>query len=278
MKNYLNKNDKSKNKIRKKKIVNPKENNDNTMKKEQTVVFKKNSLTKSLVTSEKRDSFLKENPPITDTSNLNSGRKPINFDISGKEKKIDLSELYLKKNVNKIPRQSNSFLDKERCTTPMANYNKIINRQLIPSIIRKAQKKTNNSHKKIALNCLTYVDRKKEIRKIEEEGNKPNITVEIDTNQNNYIYNKPNIIIKKQNNIQNNNIALDRPQSATPIYKRAPKLNPSLYKSNIPILDSFLKENSENKDNRKTINTPLNNKKDNIKLYPHKLNRYYSYF
>ena len=57
MKNYLNKNDKSKNKIRKKKIINPKESNDNIIKKEQPVVYKKNSLIKSLAASEKENLF-----------------------------------------------------------------------------------------------------------------------------------------------------------------------------------------------------------------------------
>ena len=169
----------------------------------------------------------------------------------------------------------------------MANYNKILNNKLIPSIIPQSENNNKNSHQKIASNCLTYVDRKKDIKYIEEEvekeeGNKPNNTIET-ANHNNYIYNKPNLIIKKQNSIKTNNIAQERPQSATPIYKRAPKLNPSLYKSNIQVSNSFRKEKIGNKqDIQKTINSPYINKNENIKennnqLYPHKLNRYYSY-
>ena len=287
MKNYLNKKNKSKNKIRKKNIVNIKENNnENDVKNNKTVIYKKNSLSNSLAKSVKRESFLKDTHPEIDISHLNSGKKQNNLNISGREKKIDLNELYLKKNVNKIPKQSNSFLDKDRCKTPMANYNKILNNKLIPSIIQQNENNKNNSHKKIASNCLTYVNRKKDIKYIEdevekEEGNKQTNTIE--ANHNNYIYNKPNLIIKKQNSIKTNNKAQERPQSATPIYKRAPKLNPSLYKSNLQVSNSFRKEKLGNKqDIPKAIDTPHNNKNENIKennnqFYPHKLNRYYSY-
>ena len=108
MKNYLNKNNKSKNKIRKKKIINIKENNnENDLKNNKTVIYKKNSLSNSLAKSGKRESFLKDSHPEIDISQLNSGKKQNNINISGREKKIDLNELYLKKNVNKIPKQSN---------------------------------------------------------------------------------------------------------------------------------------------------------------------------
>ena len=297
MKNYLNKNDKSKNKIRKKKLINVKENNDSNTKNPKTVIYKKNSLSNSLATNSKRESFLKENHPIIDISNFNSGKKNnSNLDVSIKEKKIDLNELYLKKYVNKIPIQSNSFVDKDRCKTPMGNYNKILSNKLIPSLIQADKNIIQN--KKIPSNCLTYVDRKKDVKYIEEQidkdekeddnlneeqENKPSNTIE--GNHNNYIYNKPNIIIKKQNSIKATNLAQERPQSATPIYKRTPKLNPSLYKSNIPISNSFRKDKKPNKEYiQKTINSPYSVKREKENFqgkenahYPHKLNRYYSY-
>ena len=70
MKNYLNKNNKSKNKIRKKKIINIKENN-NDLKNNKTVIYKKNSLSNSLAKSGKRESFLKDSHPEIDISHLN---------------------------------------------------------------------------------------------------------------------------------------------------------------------------------------------------------------
>ena len=89
MKNYLNKNNKSKNKIRKKKIINIKENNnENDLKNNKTVIYKKNSLSNSLAKSGKRESFLKDShPEIDDISHLNSGKKQNNLNISGREKK-----------------------------------------------------------------------------------------------------------------------------------------------------------------------------------------------
>jgi len=299
MKIYLNKNhlDKSKgndknerndknDKLRKNKIINVKENNENTLKHHKTVVYKKSNISNnnsnSLAPSGKRD--LKNdncaNHQEINLSNFNSGKKPNNFDISERGKKVDIYELYLKKYAHK--NQNGSYLDKDRCRTPMSNCNKILNNKLsIPSLISQPDKKKNNNHKKIGSNCLTYVDRKKDMKYIEEEKggkdeNKGSNTLE--TNHNPYIYNKPNIIIKKQNSkkSKNSNISQERPQSATPIYKRTPKLNPSLYKSNMPVSNSFRKEKTDKGSN--TINTPSTTKKEyNIQGYPHKLNRYYSY-
>ena len=280
MKNYL-KNDKSKKKIRKKKLINIKENNDN-INNPKTVIYKKNNLNNSLAQNGNNGSFFKENPPEIDISNLNSGKKKNNLDNSEKEKKTDIYELYLKKYV-KINNQSSPFLDKDRCLTPMMKYNKVLKNKLIPSLIQQSEKNKNNPHKKIATNCLTYVDRKKEIKYLEEENekeeeNKPSSTLE--ANNNNYIYNKPNLIIKKRNSIKNN-LAQERPQSATPIYKRAPKLNNIIYKSNIPVSNSFRKEKMSKKDNiQNGLNSPYYIKKDNNineQPYSHKLNRYYSY-
>jgi len=142
MKNYLNKNEKSKTKIRKKKIINIKENTDNGLKHHKTIIYKKNNLSNSLATNEKRQSFLKEHHNELDFSQLNSGKKSNVFDISERGKKIDVYELYLKKNANKLQNyQTNSYLDNDRCKTPMAAYNKILNNKLIPSIIQQTEKK-----------------------------------------------------------------------------------------------------------------------------------------
>ena len=284
MKNFLNKNDKLKNKIRKKKIIinkENKENNENPQKQNKSIIYKKNSLSNSLAESEKRESFLKENnQEIDDNSNFNSGKKSINFE---KEKKMDIYELYLKKSPYKIHKQ-NPLLEKDRCKTPMANYNKILNNKLISPLISEPEK-NNNPHKKIPTNCLTYVDRKKDMKYIEEidenEEIKPCNTLE--ANHNNYVYNKPNLIIKKQNSIKKTNIVQERPQSATPIYKRAPKLNPSLYKSNLPISNSFRKNKMNNNKAKipNQVNTPYNNKKEinpeSIKYIPNKMSRFFSY-
>ena len=70
----------------------------------------------------------------------------------------------------------------------MSNCNKILNNKLsIPSLISQPDKKKNNNHKKIESNCLTYVERKKDMKYIEEEkGGKGSNTLE--TNHNHYIY------------------------------------------------------------------------------------------
>ena len=282
MKNILNKNDKSKNKIRKKKIIiNNKENIENTLKPNKSIVYKKNSINNSLAAigiSGKRGSFSKENNSEIDNSNFNSGKKVIE-----KDKKIDIYELYLKKNACKIQNKQNPLLEKDRCKTPMANCNKILNNKLSPPIIADPEKMNSNPRKKSPTNCLTYVDRKKDSKFIEEidenEEIKPSNTLE--TNHNNYIYNKPNLIIKKQSSLKKT-IAQERPQSATPIYKRAPKLNPSLFKSNLPISNSFRKDKNNTKENvQNPVSTPYNSKKglnkDKLKYYQNKMNKYYSY-
>ena len=296
MKNYLNKNEKAKHKIRKKKIINSiKDRDESELKQHRTIIYKKNSVSNSIA-NEKIDSFIKQQPEI-DISNYNSGRKTNHLDISKKGKKIDIYELYLKKNnAKKIQNyQTNSYSDKNKCRSPVAP-NKI-NNKLMPELTQQSEK--NNHYSKIPTNCLTYVERKKDIKYTEdkegdkeedkeenkEENNEENKEEDTennhlnsiqDTNQN-YVYNKPSLIIKKQNSLKNGNLAQLRPQSATPIYKRAPKLNPSLYKSNLPISNSFRKD----KNNKQTIaNTPLINKNNNnnqINNYQHKLNRYYSY-
>ena len=276
MKNLLSKNDKSKNKIRKKKIIiSNKENNENGLKQNKSIVYKKNSIG----TSGKRGSFSKENNLEIDSSNFNSGKK-----IIEKDKKMDIYELYLKKNAYKKQNQQNSLFEKDRCKTPMANCNKILNNKLSPPLISDPEKVNNpHPHKKSPTNCLTYVDRKKDSKFIEEIDEKDEIkpTNTLETNHNNYIYNKPNLIIKKQNSLKKN-IAQERPQSAAPIYKRTPKLNPSLFKSNLPVSNSFRKDKNNAKENGQIpVSTPYNSKKglnqDKIKYYQNKMNKYYSY-
>ena len=299
MKNYLNKNnnlEKSKNnndKLRKQKIINIKENsNENTLKHHKTVIYKKNNLSNSLAKTGKKDIVLKKTNQEIDMSNFNSGKKSNNFDTSQREKRIDIYELYLKKYAHKLQNKAGSYSEKDRCKTPMSNYNKILNNKLsIPSLIH--QSENNEPNKKKESNCFTFVDRKKDIKYIEvdekdeKEENKPSSTLE--ANHNHYIYNKPNIIIKKQNSTKKkiDNISQDRPSSATPIYKRAPKLNPSLYKSNIPNTNNSYRKDKIHNYKETSDNIPSNIKKDNEnnqvnnqennQIYPHKLNRYYSY-
>jgi NIMA (never in mitosis gene a)-related kinase len=279
MKNYLNKEEKSKNKIRKKKIISKKDNNENELKQAKSIIYQKNSLSNSTVNEEK-DSLIKDHPN-KDLSNFNSGRKTNHIEISKKGKKLDIYELYLKKNTKKINNaKTNSYSKNDKCKSPVASYK--LNNKLIPSSSLEQPSEKDNPFKRITKNCRTCVDRKKEIKYIEGEEDKdvvediqPSNTVEVECN---YVYNKPNLMIKKQNSINSkNNIAQQRPQSATPIYKRTPKLNPSLYKSNLPVSNSFKKD--KNYKETQQPNTPHYNKKDikEINNYQHKLNRYYSY-
>ena len=280
MKNYL-KNDKSKKKIRKKILINFKDNSEN-INNQKTVIYKKNNISNSLASIGKHDSFLKGNHPEINLSYLDSGKKKNIVNTSERGKKTDIYDLYLKKYV-KINNQSSPILDKDRCITPMMKYNMVLNNKSIPSLISQPEKNKNPNKKKPS-NCLTYVDRKKEIKYIEEENEKeeeikPSNTLEANHNSN-YIYNKQNLIIKKQNSIKNN-LTQERPQSATPIYKRTPKLNHLLYKSNIPISNSFRKEKMNKKENiQNELNSPYYVKKENKYKEiprPYKLNRYYSY-
>ena len=303
MKNLLNKNNNinnniNKEKMKKKKLMNLniKENNNekNSLKPHKTEIYKKNN-------------SLSNNLPIPESHiNLNSGRKTNNTQNSDQIKKLDMYKLYLKKYANKI-NYTNINLCEERCQTPTSNYSKIFNNKLINNIPRcdkrinipHQEKKSNNN------NCLTNIERKKNNNKILEqisfkekektaeiiEIKNPCNTIEYNNsninnkNSNNtYIYNKPNIIIKKNNSLTNNR-TIERPGSATPIYKRA------AYLSNIPVSNSFITEKNKNgvgvnlksRIPKLMINSPIitnkrkmNEEKDGNNFL-NKLNKYFSY-
>ena len=273
-----------------------KENNNekNSLKPHKTEIYKKNN-------------SLSNNLPIPENHiNLNSGRKTNNTQNSDQIKKLDMYKLYLKKYANKI-NYTNINLCEERCQTPTSNYSKIFNNKLINNIPRcdkrinipHQEKKSNNN------NCLTNIERKKNNNKILEqisfkekektgeiiEIKNPCNTIEYNNfninnkNSNNtYIYNKPNIIIKKNNSLTNNR-TIERPGSATPIYKRA------AYLSNIPVSNSFITEKNKNgvgvnlksRIPKLMINSPIitnkrkmNEEKDGNNFL-NKLNKYFSY-
>ena len=180
----------------------------------------------------------------------------------------------------------------------MSNYSKIFNNKLnsIPRGNNNKIPKRENMN-----NCLTNIERKKDnkyiIESIKQENedlteikNRCN-TIEINNKNNSgYIYNKPNIIIKMNKVLSNRTI--ERPGSATPIYKRAKKIKSGdLYMDNIPISNSFV--NNKNKENNNIIannripkiiiNSPiimnkrkLNQEKEGNNLL-NKLNKYFSY-
>ena len=292
MKNMLNKNSANiKNNIivnnyviNKEKIRKKKEKN--ILKPYKTEVYKKNNI-------------LNTNPDIDQNNNNinNSGRKTNNTQKEEKPKKIDKYKLYLKKYANKV-NYTNINLNEIRCQTPMSNYSKIFNNKL-NSIPRGNNNKI--PKKEITNNCLTNIERKKDnkyiIESIKQEKedlteikNRCN-TIEINNKNNSgYIYNKPNIIIKMNKVLSNRTI--ERPGSATPIYKRAKKIKSGdLYMDNIPISNSFV--NNKNKENNNIninnripkiiINSPiimnkrkLNQEKEGNNLL-NKLNKYFSY-
>ena len=107
------------------------------------------------------------------------------------------------------------------------------------------------------------------------------ISINIFTSIANYIYylQPKKYCIKKQKS-KKNNLAKERPQRSTPIYKRVQKLKPSLYKPNMPISNSFRKEKDKiisKQISQQTMNSPYNKKKEIKKIIPNKLKRYYSY-
>ena len=290
MKNLLNKNNNNKEKIKRKKLLNlnTKENSKekNSSKPQKTEIYRKNnSLSNNIV-----DNL------TSNTNNLNSGRKTNNTQNSEKIKKLDIYQLYLKKYANKI-NHTNINLCEDRCQTPTSNYSKIFNNKLINNIPR-CDKKIHIPHqdKKV----LTNVERRKNNTKIIEQisfKEKDDIieikhscnTIEYNNNNNknsnnySYIYNKPNIIIKKNNSMTNNR-TIERPGSATPIYKRGG------YISNIPVSNSFVTEknkniggvNLKNRIPKIIVNSPIimnkrrmnQDKEGNIL---NKLNKYFSY-
>ena len=264
-----------------------KDNYQNILRHHKTVIYKKSNCNKKRIsTSENRDSSSNNNnPQEIEISNVNTSKRLTKGINSERRKRTDISDLYLKK----IAIKNNKI--------PLENYNKILinNKLSMASLSRKTDfslnnnlnnnSNINNSHNKEnkdnnkELNCFTSIQRTKN-NNIQDEDEETEITRTIDSNK--YVYNKKNIIIKKAK--MNNNIAQDRPLSATPIYKRIPSLNPSLFQSNLKQSGSFLKNQKIIiKNNQNKIKTPSNatlkknikNEKDQFNEY--KLNRYYSY-
>ena len=277
IKEYMNKKEKNKEKLRNVEMQKEnykkqyrsgnslKENYENMLKHHKTVIYKKTNCNKNRL-SENRNSFTKIKHPEIEISNINSSKRIIKGMNSERRKKTDLSELYLKKYAFKNH-------------TSLENYNKLLNNKLSMSSLSKKDELINNinnsnikdNNKKLS-GCFTSVQRSKKSNLPEEdEENEERHTIDI----NPYIYNKKNIISKKIKT----NIAQERPQSATPIYKRAPALNPSLYQSSLKQSGSFLKkEKNSQKSGQIPVSTPMNDtKKINLKDNQHKLNRYYSY-
>ena len=301
---YLNKNnERMKNKEKEKKNLDPlrgsfkkqrlgniiKDNYDNLLKYHKTVIYKKTNCNRNRhqIAENNKNSFIKSNHPEIDLSNINSSKR-LNGINSERRKKTDLSELYLKKYAIKIqkPNNYNSNNKNGRIKTPLENYNKLLNNKLSLSSLTKnvdinnSINLINNKDKKVSSNCFTSIQRKKKpnLNYEEEEKNKISNTIE----SNKYIYNKKNIL--KKIKINKKNLAQERPLSATPIYKRVPALNPSLYQSSLKKSNTFLRNQSNNinNNNQNNINNqqPKNKikEKDNdLKYYEHKLNRYYSY-
>ena len=263
-----------------------KDNYDNLLKYHKTVIYKKTKCNKNRyqTTENNKNSFVKSNHPEIDITNIDSSKK-LNVINSERRKKTDLSELYLKKYAIKIKKPNNynsNNKNEDRIKTPLENYNKLLNNKLSLGSLTKnidinnSINNINNKDKISSGNCFTSVQRKKKmnLNYDEEEKNKVSHTIE----SNKYIYNKKNIIIKK-GKINKKNLAQERPLSATPIYKRVPSLNPSLYQSHLKKSNSFLKNQSNNQNNinNQQGKNKIKEKDNDLKYYEHKLNRYYSY-
>ena len=303
---YINKNnERMKNKEKEKKNLAPlrgsfkkqrigniiKDNYDNLLKYHKTVIYKKTNCYKNRyqTAENNKNSFIKPNHPEIDISNIGSSKK-LNGINSERRKKTDLSELYLKKYAIKIQKPNNFNINKKNediIKTPLENYNKLLNNKLSLASLTKnvdinnSMNTINNKDKIASSNCFTSVQRKKKVNLNYEEEEKNKISHTIESNK--YIYNKKNIIIKKTK-INKKNLAQERPLSATPIYKRVPALNPSLYQSYLKKSNSFLRKQSDNINinnqnnikNQKPRNK-IKEKDNDLQYYEHKLNRYYSY-
>ncbi len=306
----MNNKDNNKDKIKKKKIVylqdinnNIKESKEKLLKQHKSIIYKKNnnSFSNNIVNTEKSINI---NPEII-ISNLKSYKKSINTENPEQQKKVNKYKLYLKKYANKV-NHANINLAEERCKTPLSNYGLLLHNKL--STIPRSQKNNSLNNKKLLENCLTFVDRKKDKKYMEEiseiENDKKYLqnsqTLEISSNKNNsYIYNKPtNLIIKKSKSLTKNSKDIyERPGSATPIYKRAKNISSGLFNSNIPISYSFITENNSKNDKNSgninlqnripkiiKINSPIMNKRKKNEnkntegnIYLYKLNKYFSY-
>ena len=254
--------------FKKQRIINfSKDNNDNILRHHKTIVYKKTNCNKNrFPTSENKGSFIKSNHPEIDIININSNKR-YNGINSERRKKSDLTELYLKKYAFIQKPNYNNKINKERVKTPLENYNKLLNNKL--SMVSLTKKNENNNsqiynkeNNKISSNCFTSIQRTKKnnLPLDYEEDVEETHTIE----SNKYVYNKKNIIIKKSKISINN--AQERPNSATPIYKRIPALNPSIYKSNLKQSESYIKKQKENKNNNiKNGKDIINNQSNEIK-------------
>ena len=281
----------NKEKVKKKKLINSsnfKENKEinhlkNTLKPHKTEVYKKiNNLSNNLINDKK--SFRE----IEINSKYNSGRKTNHTQCNEYPKKIDIYQLYLKKYNNKI-NYTNANNNENRCQTPMSNYTKIFNNRLI-NIPRCAKKVIPRKENNKIIGELSHQQDNEDLTDIKVRCN----TIEINNKNNSYIYNKPNIIIKKNNSLTGNKInchTLERRISPTPIYKRVQTLKSGDLSLNIPISNSFINEknrknfeiNLKNKIPRIIINSPvvsnkrkMNQQKEESNLL-NKLNYYFSY-
>ena len=281
----------NKEKLKKKKLINSsnfKENKEinhlkNTLKPHKTEVYKKiNNLSNNLINDKK--SFRE----IEINSKYNSGRKTNHTQCNEYPKKIDIYQLYLKKYNNKI-NYTNANINENRCQTPMSNYTKIFNNRLI-NIPRCAKKVIPRKENNKIIGELSHQQDNEDLTDIKVRCN----TIEINNKNNSYIYNKPNIIIKKNNSLTGNKInchTIERRISPTPIYKRVQTLKSGDLSLNIPISNSFIDEknrknfeiNLKNKIPRIIINSPvvsnkrkMNQQKEESNLL-NKLNYYFSY-
>ena len=309
--NFNNNTNNNKEKIKKKNLIKLNLNHpeNNKLKPYKTEVYKKNNnlINNNIVNDNNNKKLLSE----IETNNIyNSGRKTNNSQNQEKLKKIDMNKLLLKKYANKINNinnNPNANITEDRCQTPISNFTKIFNNKLssIPRCDKRIVSKRN-----IPLNSLTLNERQKDNSKIRKEisrqendelteiKNRCN-TIEIDNINNNlsnsYVYNKPNMIIKKNNSLTGNKLntlTIDRPGSATSSNKREQKIKMgNIYMPNILISNSFVKEKNKNNGNinlknkipKIIINSPvainkrkLNQEKEGYNIL-NKLNKYFSY-
>ena len=253
-----------------------KENYAKTLQHHKTVVYKKRNYNKNKLqiseNRENRDSFMKNNPVI-DTSEISLSKR-IKAVNSERRKKTNLSDLYLKKFVYKKTKNkdkdnnNNDNTDKERLKTNFSN-NKLILSPLtgktITININNNTINTINENSKIFAECFKRI-------KNDEKEERNEVSKTIDSK---YVYNKKNVIIKKP---KMKTISQERPLSATPIYKKTPTLNPTLYQSSLKQFDSFIKRQRNNFKKNIQITTSSNEIKKKIKKNnEYILNRYYSY-
>ena len=248
-----------------------KENYDNLLKHHQTVVYKKNNI--PIPSTEKRDYLYKSKHPEIDISNNNKSTKIIVGMNSERRKQTDLSDLYLKKCGIKF---NKSLLNSKLSEASLLKKDNYYNYESDKADTYNNLNFNLNIKNDDILNndkCYTSVQRTKKINLPKEDLEEGETRNTINSNlSNNAIYNKKNVhFIKKINiDLEGKNLN-DRRQSATPVYKKSPLLNPILCKSN-----------KKNKNQNSKIIFPLNNKikkqeKINSPQNDHKLNKLYAY-